>query len=323
MAANPLPLFEPLYAWHVALVTRRIDEMVERLWNDFGIGPWQYVKFEFDKADARVYGKPAALSIQAAVTQVGYLTLGFDQPLNTPDPYSEMLDARGGGAHHLAFAIAEENGARQKMRSLGHGELLAGDGIGPSREGQASYFDTQDALGTYIELSKVPAELPPMGRVYPDPAEIPGHRSAAAVRSTSHIAIVVRDAARTVANFERMLGIGPWQVATATTSAVFRGARIDYSVKTATATVGDYVLVLEQPVSAGGPLAEFLDRNDQGIHRLAFVVDSLDAAAKELATRGYTELLRTEPSADRAAVVVFDSERITGVTIELREAPVR
>jgi len=303
----------------VALVTRRIEEMVERLWNDFGIGPWMFVKFEFSKDDARVHGTPTVLGVQAAVTQVGFLTLGFDQPLNSPDPYSEMLDTRGGGAHHLAFAVADAEAARRTMHALGHGELLAGDGIGPAREGQVTYFNTGDALGTYIELSKVPTELPPVSRVYPDPVA-PARVGTVTVRGTSHIAIVVRDVQSTLHSFERILGVGPWRIETKTMSARFRGTPLTYAVKTATATSGPYVLVLEQPVSAGGPLHEFLDQHGQGIHRIAFLVDSLDAALHDITGRGYTELLRLESGTDRS--VVLESERTIGVTVELRERPI-
>ncbi|HVW70141.1 MAG TPA: VOC family protein [Steroidobacteraceae bacterium] len=320
-ASTPTSLFQPLYTWHVALVTRHIDECVRRLWDDFGVGPWQYVKFDFAKGDARVYGEAMAFAVQAAVTQVGFMTLGFDQPLSTPNPYSQMIDARGGGAHHLAFAIADEEAARRQMRALGLREIFAADGIGPSREGQAGYFDTRAELGTYIELSKVPAELPPPGPVFPEPGA--ARSCPVSVRGTSHIVIAVRDLDSTMRNFERLLGISRWRIDSRTAPAVYRGMPITYSSKTATAMAGQYVLMLEQPTSPEGPVSEFLSLHGPAIHRIAFVVDSIAAAGPELAKRGHRELLRVADGSDAGtAISVLDTERTVGVTIELRERPV-
>lgn len=313
------PLIETLYTWHVALVTRHIDECVQRLWTDFGIGPWQYVMFEFPKSDASVYGVPHPMRISAAVTQVGFLTLGFDQPMTTPDPYSPMLDERGGGAHHLAFAVADAVSARKKMRDLGYRDLLTADHIGPEGEGAATYFDTRDDLGTFIELSKVPQSLPPAGRVFPEPGS-PARAAGPTVRGTSHIAIAVKNLDDAIRHYQKLLGIGPWQIEEAQVQGRFKGADIHYSLKSATALAGNYTLVLEQPTSPAGPIYEFLERHGQGIHRIGFLVDSVEHSARDLVQRGYTESLRTyDMTGGKLATVVFDSERVLGVTVELRE----
>lgn len=315
-------LFAPLYVWHVALVTQRIDECVSRFWTDFGVGPWQFVRFDFKEEDARIFGRPQALSVQAAITQVGFLTLGFDQPMNSPNPYSEMIEARGGGAHHLAFAVADEEAARRQMQALGHNELLAADRIGPAGDGQATYFDTRDALGTYIELSKVPPELPPLGRVFPVSGQT--RNSTFTVGGTSHIVIAVRDLDPAVPNFERMLGVGPWKIETRQAPVRYRGSSQVYAARTATAIAGSYVIVLEQPLTSAGPIYDFLEQFGQGIHRISFLVDSLAAAEQELANRGYKLLFKVLDSnnPESTEAVVLDSERLVGVTLELRERAV-
>ncbi len=299
-----------LYTWHVALITNTIDACTQRFWSDLGIGPWHYVPFEFAEADARVNGKNTALRISAAVTQVGFLTLGFDQPLTSPNPYADMLLKRGGGAHHLAFAVADEDMARRQMREFGYGELLAADRIGPSGEGAAGYFDTVADLGTIIELSKVPAELPPIGKVFPSPGDA-ARSGPISVRETLHVTIATHDVERSVHFYEKVLGLGPWAVTTLGASGSYQGRTIQHTVKRAVTRIGTFVLALEQPIGPGGPLRAFIDSNGQGIHRIAFAVDDIHEATPEMERLGHASTFCTSESA------YFDTEKTFGTMIEL------
>jgi catechol 2,3-dioxygenase-like lactoylglutathione lyase family enzyme len=308
---------EILYPWHVALVTDQIDDCVRRMWTDLGVGPWQYVTFELP--NVAVNGVTTELRVSAAITQVGFLTLGYDQPLTDPNPYSATLRSRGGGAHHFAFAVSDQPAARARMASLGYRTILAADGIGPEREGSAGYFDTVEDLGTVIELSRVPAQMPPMGRVFPGAeAERTGRTK---VRDTAAVVIAVRDVDRVAAAYRRVLGLGSWTIREHTVAGDYRGRRVSIVTKRAVARWAHYTMVLEQPVSGTGPVGDFLDAYGPGIHRIAFVVDDLSVAADELGGRGYQSLFHAAPDAGSGESIYLAADRTLGTMVELTASP--
>jgi len=304
--------------WHVALVTEQIDECTRRMWNDLGIGPWHYVLFAFPKEHSRVDGKNVDFQVSAAITQVGFLALGYDQPLTVPNPYAAMLRARGGGAHHLAFEIDDEEEARAYMRQVGYRELLAADRIGPAGEGAAGYFDAVDELGTVIELSKVPKELPSVQRVFPAASDA-ARSGGITVLGTSHVVIATHDAERVAQRFQQILGLGPWAMSERTLRGDHRGSRVQHEIRQASIKVGDFNLVIEQPLNGSGPLREFLDAYGQGIHRIAFSVDDVPASARELRRLGHEQIWLGDADGPGTAApsAWFDTDRAFGTRIEL------
>ena len=103
-------------------------------------------------------GKPISGKVRAAATQVGSLMIAVDQPLSRPNPYEEILDQRGGGAHHLAFVVERLDQATEEMERMGYKEITSVYGIGPSGDGAGAYFETIENMGTVIELAQLPSE---------------------------------------------------------------------------------------------------------------------------------------------------------------------
>lgn len=317
------PKIDITSVWHIAIATSAIEKNVERCWKDLGIGPWQFLTINSTERDTSVYGKQVSLDVTAAVTQVGFLTFGFDQPTTKPNPFEEILNKRGGGgAHHLALSVEDREYARKQMRSLGYREILAVDGIGPNGDGQATYFDTVEDMGTVIELSKLPSQMPEIDNVYPTGDEVK-HTSNIRVRETVHAAIAVHDVEKTARHYEDVFGMGPAKIFTFEAPANCRGKEIKFAAKAALIQTGNFVLKLVQPLSKPNPLQDFLDKNGQGIHHFAFAVDDVRRSSEEMRRLGHAEVISVYnfgPNRDGDSAY-FDTESTLGIVIELVKPP--
>jgi methylmalonyl-CoA/ethylmalonyl-CoA epimerase len=94
----------------------------------------------------------------------------------------------------------------------------------------------------------------------------------------------------------------------------------DQKVATAMFPVGESRLELLEPTDPTSPVAKFLDKNGPGIHHLAFRVSDLNAALKELQSRGIA-LIDTEPrkGAGGKRIAFLHPKSTGGLLIELCE----
>ena len=311
-------------AFHIAII-KEVDKTIERFWNDLGIGPWQIITIGSGSERMTLHGKPIFGKVRAAVTQVGPLMIAIDQPLSRPNPYEEILDQRGGGAHHLAWIVDRLDQATEEMERMGYKEICCASGIGPSGDGAGSYFETIENMGTVIELAQLPTGgMPPPEGFYPSPDKL-AKVSKINIRGVVYAAIAVRDAGKAAGHYQKDLGIGPWQMVTfgaEVKKATYRKRTVSFAVKRALAQVGPMVVVLEQPLSGPSPLQDFLDRNGQGIQRVCLAVDPLDQAVEEMQRLGYEELGAVYgfgPKGEGEARC-FDTEKNLGIMIELEKA---
>jgi catechol 2,3-dioxygenase-like lactoylglutathione lyase family enzyme len=309
------PLVDVAEVWHIAIATDAIEPKLDRYQRDLGIGPWVLLEFDFPPGSVIVDGAPVEMSVRAAATQFGFLQFGFDQPMSKPNPFQEMIDARGSGPHHLACLVADADLARERLRARGFRELLRSDAVGPRHDSKVSYFDLRETLGTILEVSQIVGQLE-MSTFYGDGRPPAGSRVAA--RGASHVAIVVRDLDRTVKNYADVLGFGPAELGRVEGEVKYCGAPARLSARTATIRAGSFVLQLIEPQTAGNPWHDFLSRHGQGITNVGVLVDDVAAAAAELRALGYPEKLTASGAAgDRA---YFDTESALGIAIELRPA---
>jgi methylmalonyl-CoA/ethylmalonyl-CoA epimerase len=110
-------------------------------------------------------------------------------------------------------------------------------------------------------------------------------------RKIVQVGIVVADAARTVRNYSRLFGIGPWTFFDMmATDVILHNQRLadgEGCVRVATANIGDIQIELLQPLYGPGTHMEFLRQRGEGIHHVSFgVVDNHDKAVSALQQQG-------------------------------------
>ena len=91
-----------------------------------------------------------------------------------------------------------------------------------------------------------------------------------------------------------------------------------YQVNVAFFQIGESKIELLEPSSEGGFLAEFLETHGEGFHHIAYEVEDIEAAIRELVANG-TRMIDTIPrlGAHGARVAFIHPESSRGVLTEL------
>ncbi len=222
----------------VCLVTQDFERMVAALADRLGVGPWKCWHYRPPALlDTRLGGAPAPWTMKLGVAWVGAVQLEVIQPAAGQTIYRDYLEAQGEGAQHLLV----ETGpgyfeALQAFEDAGYPNLQSGRINPPLQVGaltlpplpgalagrfatQFAYFGTQAALGTVLEISKMPPGVPfrtgvRLGK--PDFWVPTGSRDVETslpnrmIEAITSVGLVVEDLDAAVGNWES-LGVGPWQ----------------------------------------------------------------------------------------------------------------
>ena len=90
------------------------------------------------------------------------------------------------------------------------------------------------------------------------------------------------------------------------------------SVITSFFKVGDQKIELLQSTDSGGPIAKFIEKRKEGVHHLAFHVDSITDEVKRLKKEGFEFISETpKKGADNKIIVFLHPKTTNGVLIEL------
>ena len=95
----------------------------------------------------------------------------------------------------------------------------------------------------------------------------------------------------------------------------------EQKVRTAFIKIGEVNIELLEPTAPDSPVQKFLDKGKKGIHHLAFEVDDIQTALKDLQNKG-VELIDKEPriGAHNKKIAFIHPKAANGVLIELCES---
>ena len=138
------------------------------------------------------------------------------------------------------------------------------------------------------------------------------------------IGIVVKDLDASVAFYENVLGIGPFdRIFTLSNEQFdFRGSPADQRMKIAMTYFGDLIIELIEYIDGKSVHAEFLEEKGEGVDHICFRVEDLDAKLEECKKRGLNVIEYNSPERVAAekkgrAFAYIDSDRFGGLKIEL------
>ncbi len=156
----------------ICIIVPDLEEAVENFWHVFGVGPWHF--YTYGKPLVRRmtrYGEPTEYKMRVALSYIGSMRVELIEPLEGDTVYAEFVREHGYGVHHLGVLVEDMAEALARAEAAGFAMTQDGAGFGPDDDGHYAYLDTEEAIGTTIELIERPRRRHPPEKVYPPPPE--------------------------------------------------------------------------------------------------------------------------------------------------------
>ena len=156
------PIVNINQAKQVAFVVYDCEKAAERLWNTFGIGPWQIDIRDYNSTldnelikDMRYHNKPGCFSYKMAEATLGPngFIIEYIQPLSGENIYSDFLREHGEGMHHIGWHIVNSQEEFDRVTSMLEGRGYPCIQSARVYASQMAYFDTTSVLNTILEVS--------------------------------------------------------------------------------------------------------------------------------------------------------------------------
>lgn len=130
------------------------------------------------------------------------------------------------------------------------------------------------------------------------------------VNKIDHIGIAVKNLEETLKFYEDVLGI----------KCVSQEVVEEQKVKVAFLPIGDTEVELLESTSEDGPIARFIEKKGEGIQHIAFKVDNIEEAIKELEEKG-VRMIDEQPryGAGGARIAFLHPKSTSGVLIEISQ----
>ncbi len=135
----------------VCIVVKDIDRAIEYYTSTFGMGPFR--TSDVDMEGVLLHGKPINTKIKVAFAESGPLQIELIQPVEGKNIYTEFLDSKGEGLHHLGFQVDDLDAmlaelAKEGIKPVFH-KSWPDLGVG------FAYLDTDRIGGVIFELIEV------------------------------------------------------------------------------------------------------------------------------------------------------------------------
>ena len=152
----------------VALIVEDLDKVVENYWKLFGIGPWHIYTYGKPLVKKMTYhGKPSAYKMRVALSYIGPLRIELIEMLEGDTVYADFAIEHGYGVHHFGVLVEDMEAAIAQAEAAGLTMTQDGAGFGLDGDGHYAYLDTEEKIGTTIELIQRPKRRARPEKVYP------------------------------------------------------------------------------------------------------------------------------------------------------------
>ena len=154
--AGRLPFLKDGVA-QVAIVVKDLDRTVEQWWTLFGIGPWHFYTYGKPLGQKMSYhGEPVEYEMRLALSYIGNLRVELIEPREGPTVYTDFVREHGYGVHHFGVLVSNMQAAIKQAEDAGLVMTMDGSGFGLDGDGHYAYLDTEERIGTTIELIERP-----------------------------------------------------------------------------------------------------------------------------------------------------------------------
>lgn len=167
MTSQRLPFLDNGIA-QIAFVVKDLDKTVEHYYKYFGIAPWHFYTYQkpFVPHMSR-YGKPTDYAMRVALSYFGTMRVELIEQVHGDTVYSDFIKKHGYGIQHLGVLVEDMSTAIEQAKAAGIKMVMDGAGFGPDNDGHYAYLDTEDLLGTTLELIQRPKGRKAPEKVFP------------------------------------------------------------------------------------------------------------------------------------------------------------
>ncbi|NCB00949.1 MAG: hypothetical protein EOM67_02140 [Spirochaetia bacterium] len=152
----------------IAYVVEDLEATVEKYHTLFGIGDWHFYTYGSPLLSTmKRYGKNCEYKMRVALSYFGPMRIELIQHLEGDTVYTDFIKKHGFGIQHLGFLVKDMTLALLQAKEAGLVVTMEGGGHGPDGDGYFAYLDTEDILGTTIELIERPKRRQPPEKIYP------------------------------------------------------------------------------------------------------------------------------------------------------------
>ena len=165
--ALPLPFLAGGVA-QIAFVVEDLDRTVENYYRLFGIGPWHFYTYEKPLVPHMTrHGEPADYAMRIALSYFGDTRVELIEQKRGDTVYREFAERHGYGIHHLGVLVDDMAEAIAQAEAAGIRMVQDGAGVGPDGDGHYADLDTEEQIGTTIELIERPKGRKAPEKVFP------------------------------------------------------------------------------------------------------------------------------------------------------------
>ncbi len=136
----------------VGIVVRDARAAANAWTERFAMGPAEIVDWPPEGSDldaqSTFRGRPGNFRMRLAFIEAGTVQIEFIEPLEGDNIYSEFLEEKGEGLHHLLFRVPDPEGVAQELEV----DILQSGGSTLDPGAVWAYLDTQEVLGAIVEL---------------------------------------------------------------------------------------------------------------------------------------------------------------------------
>lgn len=147
----------------IAEVVKDVETVMKRLYEDFGIGPWDVYEYGPHNIQDSLYrGRPNTQRYALAVAWHHGLQFELMSPIDGFSIYNEFIEKQGYGLQHIKLYYKDCAKAIADYQKKGY-EVVQSGRIG---EDEFYYLESVDKVGATIELGNAGSIPPPLYR-YP------------------------------------------------------------------------------------------------------------------------------------------------------------
>ena len=132
----------------ICFVTNDLENTQRFLHDHMGTGRFRVFE-DIRFRDLTYRGKPADFRLDLSLAYAGDTQFEVIQPLEGPSLYTEFLDSRGPGLHHLGFLVEDFDAAARTYEANGYQAAQSGTFGAATR---FAYYDTEARCGAIMEL---------------------------------------------------------------------------------------------------------------------------------------------------------------------------